>query len=198
MSLRSILQIAVAAVAWAGAGMAHAEAKFAYVDLQRALLETDEGRQTKAKLQAQLDAKTKELEKEQQDLVKEREVLEKQASVMSEDVKNQKIMDFQKKSLEFMQRREKGLQEISSREQSELNQLIGKMQGIISQIAQREQITMVFERNSGVLYAPPSMDLTNELVRLYNDQNKVKATAASAKEPAKSKDAPKKESPPKK
>ena len=53
---------------------------------------------------------------------------------------------------------------------------------------------MVFEKtDSGLVYAPPSLDLTNELVRLYNDQNKGKAAAkADAPGAAKKADAPKK------
>ena len=55
------------------------------------------------------------------------------------------------------------------------------MQPIITSIAQRDGFTMVFEKtDSGLLYAPPSLDLTNELIRLFNEKNKV-AGAAPAK-----------------
>jgi outer membrane protein len=47
------------------------------------------------------------------------------------------------------------------------------MDPIIASIAQREGFTLVFEKtDSGLVYAPQSLDLTNELVRLYNDQHK--------------------------
>ena len=47
------------------------------------------------------------------------------------------------------------------------------MDPIIAIIAQREGFTMVFDKgNAGLVYAPPSLDVTNELVRLYNDKYK--------------------------
>jgi len=40
---------------------------------------------------------------------------------------------------------------------------------------------MVFEKtDSGLVYAPPSLDLTNELVRLYNDSHKGKGKGTDA------------------
>ena len=49
-------------------------------------------------------------------------------------------------------------------------------------IATREGITMVFDKSSGLVYAPASLDLTNELIRNYNSKYK-----AQAKAPAKGK-----------
>ena len=38
---------------------------------------------------------------------------------------------------------------------------------MVRELAEAEGFTMVFDRNT-VLYAPPSLDITNELVRKYN------------------------------
>lgn len=162
-----------------------AELKLGYVDLQRALLEVDEGREAKKRLQKLLDDKQKELDREQEALRKEKEVLDKQASMMSEETRLQKQTDLQKKLFELAQKWEKGKADMATKERTELQGIFQKMDPIIAQIAQREGLTMVFEKtDSGLVYAPPSLDLTNELVRMYNDQNK---SGAKAK-----KDAPKK------
>lgn len=153
--------------------LARADLKVGYVDLQRALIEVEEGREAKRRLQAKLDVKQKELDREQEALRKEKEVLDKQASMMSEETRTQKQIDLQKRLFELAQKWEKGKQEMATQERTELQAIFQKMDPIISDIAQREGLTLVFDKtDSGLVYAPPSLDLTNELVRLYNDRNK--------------------------
>jgi len=191
MSLRS-LSVCVAALPLLLSAAAKADTKFGYVDLQRALGEVEEGRAAKARLQQVLDAKQKEIDKEQEALRKEKELLDKQASAMSEETRVQKQTDLQKRFFDLAQRWEKGRQEMQVTEKKELQAIFQKMDPIIASIAQREGFTMVFEKSdSGLVYAPQSLDLTNELVRLYNDQHKKGSAAA----PAPKGDAPKADAP---
>lgn len=153
--------------------VARAEAKFAYVDLQRALTEVNEGREAKKRLQTMLDAKQKDLDHEQESLKKEKDVLDKQAAMMSEETRMQKQTELQKKLMELAQKWEKGKTEMATKERTELQGIFQKMDPIIASIATREGFTMVFEKtDSGLVFAPAALDLTNELVRMYNDQAK--------------------------
>jgi outer membrane protein len=176
MSLRKVL--AALAVSSIFSPLARAELKLGYVDLQRALAEVEEGRAAKARLQGMIDAKEKEISKEQEGLRKEKEVLDKQASAMSEEARVQKNNDLQKKVMELAQKWEKARQDMSAKERSELQAIFAKMDPIIATIAQREGMTMVFEKtDSGLVFAPPHLDMTNELVRMYNDQHRAKGDA---------------------
>jgi len=173
------------ALALTAPAVARAELKLAYVDLQRALLEVNEGKEAKRRLQSVLDAKQKDLDKEQDALRKEKDVLDKQASMMSEETRIQKQTDLQKKLFDLAQRWEKGKTEMATKERTELSAIFQKMDPIIASIATREGITMVFEKSdSGLVFAPPSFDLTNELVRIYNDQNKAGAAPKKGDAPA--------------
>jgi outer membrane protein len=92
---------------------------------------------------------------------------------MSEETRVGKQTELQKKLFDLAQRWEKGKQEMANRERTERQGIFQKMDPIIASIAQREGFTLVFEKtDSGLVYAPQSLDLTNELVRLYNDQHK--------------------------
>ena len=178
----------------AGASSA-AEFKAGYVDLQRALLEVDEGRAAKARLQKAVEEKQKEIDREQEALRKEMQTLEKQATAMSEETRIKKQSELQQRALALGQKWEKGQKEMSQRERSELQAIFSKMDPIIAEIAQREGLTMVFEKtDSGLVYAPPALDLTNELVRLYNGRAKKSpakdAPVSDQKKPAPAKDAP--------
>ena len=174
MSLRtSLIAVAFALPLATGLTADAAEFKAAYVDLQRALLEVDEGRSAKARLQKMLEDKQKDLDKEQEALRKEKDLLDKQASAMSEETRIQKQTELQQKLFALAQKWEKGQKEMANKERTELQSIFSKMDPIIAEIAQRENITMVFEKtDSGLVYAPSALDLTNELVRMYNSRSK--------------------------
>lgn len=196
MSLRSVLAAVAIAAPLTLSAVARAEVKLGYVDLQRALLEVEEGRAAKARLQKVLEGKQKDLDKEQDGLRKEKELLDKQASAMSEETRVAKQTELQKKLFDLAQRWEKGKAEMAQQERTELQSIFQKMDPIIAQIAQREGFTMVFEKSdSGLVYAPGHLDVTNELVRLYNDQYKGGKGGGAGKTDAPKKDTAKADAP---
>ncbi len=157
------------------ATVAHADIKLGYVDLQRALIEVGEGQAAKNKLKGEMDKKKSELDAEQAKLTDDKAVLDKQGAMMSEEVRTQKFTEWQKRLYDVMQKAQKVQVELQDKERNELKKIFEKMDPIIAAIAQREGLTMVFEKtDSGLVYAPPSLDLTNELVRTYNEKHPAK------------------------
>src|SRR5262249_50434610 len=174
------------------AAPAFADLKVGYVDLQRALLEVHEGIAAKAKLKADLDKKKSDFESEQNKLRDDKNVLDKQAAMMSEEVRNQKFAELQKRLFDLTQKAEKLQMEMAQAEQKELKKIFEKMDPIIAGFAQRDGLTMMFEKtDSGLVYAPASLDYTNELVRTYND----KYPKAGGEKPPKKGLAPKSDAP---
>lgn len=167
-----------------------AEVKLGYVDLQRALLEVGEGKEAKARLKAEMEKRKAEFERDNAKLRDDKLVLDKQSSMMSEEVRVQKFTELQKRLVDLAQRGEKMQLELAEKERVELRKIFDKMDPIIAAIAQREGLTVVLEKtDSGLLYALPSIDFTNELVRTYNDKNPVKGGKPATPAPA-PKDAP--------
>jgi outer membrane protein len=196
MSFRRFVQGVALALPLLLPTAARADLKVGYVDLQRALSEVEEARAAKSRLQSSVNAKQKELEKEQDALRKEKETLDKQMSTMNDEARRAKQTEFEGKYLALMQKLERSKAELAETEQRELQPILSRMQQVIGQIAQREGLTLVLDKNSGLLYAPPSLELTNEVVRLYNDQFKGKGGSARSDAPKapgpKAADAPKK------
>lgn len=174
MSAKTIIStlMLISAVAHAG------EFKAAYVDIQRAVQEVDEGRAAKARLQVMADKKQKDFEKEQNALKLEFEMYQKQKSTMAEKAASDKELELQKKLVDFQQKSEKLRAEMADSERKELGTIFPKLETLLGQIAQREGLTMVFDRSSsGLAWAPTSLDLTNELIRMYNNQYKATVPA---------------------
>ena len=76
--------------------------------------------------------------------------------------------DLRKAGLKVTLPRVRILEILEEKQGTEMQKIIKKMQVVIGQIAQAEGYTYVFEKNAGIIYGPPSLDLTNELIRKYN------------------------------
>jgi len=152
------------------ARMAQAEEiKLGYVDLQRALEETEDGRKARASLKKDFDAKQKELDERQDELKKSIDDLDKKRTLLSTDLQRSKEAEIQKKMQEAQQILMRHQQELAGKEASALQPIVDRMQRIIFKMSQAENFTMVFDKKqSGVVFAKPHLDLTNELIRRFN------------------------------
>jgi outer membrane protein len=160
---------AIAALALALAPLAAraAEAKLGYVDLQRALEEIDEGKGAKAQLKKDFDEKQKQLDQRTDEVKKLDADFQKQALVMAPDAKAAKAAEIDRKKAEVQQFFVGLQQDLAGREREVTRGIFDKMIAMVRELAEAEGFTMVLDRNT-VLYAPASLDVTNELVRKYN------------------------------
>lgn len=164
--------------------VAHAEeVKLGYVDLQRALNETEDGRKAKASLKKVFDQKQKELDEQQEDLKKAIEDLNKKRTLLPADKVREKEAELQERMQKVQQVYVRHQQDLAGKEQEATAKIFERMSRIIGKIATTENFTMVLDKNqSAVLFAKPHLDLTNELIRRYNAGEG--ATPATASAPA--------------
>ena len=159
------------------------EVKLGYVDLQRALNETEDGRKAKANLKKVFDQKQKELDEQQNQLKKEIEDLDKKRSLLSPDKVREKEAELRAKLEKVQGTYMRHQQDLSGKEQKETAKIFERMTKIISEIAAGENFSMIVDK-SALVFAKPHLDLTNELIRRYNGGQKPGA-APPAKTPPK-------------
>src|SRR3954467_4387829 len=119
------------------------DVKLGYVDLQRALYETEDGRKAKAQLKKVFDQKQKELDEQQEDFKKAKDDLDKKRSILAADTVRQKETELATKFEKVQQsylRHQKDLQE---KEGEVTQKIFERMQKIIIKIAQAENFSMV-------------------------------------------------------
>lgn len=150
-------------------GAAQAEIRIAYVDMQRALLEVDEGKTAKSTLEKMKNEKQKQLDASQEELKKLQSDFEMQKAMMKDDVRRQKEEEFREK-LGRLQQTYVGLQKDLASKEAELTKgIFGRMARILEKMGRDQKWTMIFEKTeSSVLWAEQSLDLTNELIRRFN------------------------------
>jgi outer membrane protein len=161
-----------------------AELKIGYVNLQQAVSEVEEGKSARETLKKEFDAKQKTLDDKQNELKRMKEDLDKQMVVMSEDAKREKAMEFERKVNELQQLYVQMQKDLQEREREMMKVIFDKMEAVIKDIAAAEGYTYVFEQqNAGLMVAPPTANMTQELVRRYNTKYKAGAPAKKAAAP---------------
>lgn len=151
------------------AASASAEVKIAYVDLQRALLEVEDGKKAKAELEKLKADRQKELDAAQTEVRKLKEAFDAQVEFMKPEVKQQKQMELAQKLQMLQQTFAEKQKELVKREAELTKKIFARMGAILSKVGDKEGYTMIFEKTeSSLLWAPKHLDLTNDLIRRYN------------------------------
>jgi outer membrane protein len=184
--MRNVTVLAALALATAVPHAARAEVKIGYVNLQQAVSEVEEGKAARDSLKKEFDQKQKMLDEKQNELKRMKDDLDKQMVVMSDEAKREKAAEFERKVNEMQQVYVQMQKDLSDRERDMMKLIFDKMESIIKDIAQAEGYGYVFEQqNAGLLVAPPTANMTNELVRRYNAKYKGGAPAAKKADPKK-------------
>ena len=156
---------------------AFADTKIGYVDLQRALNEVAEGQAAKARLKSNYEKTEAEIKKQEQALRTKQEELAKKRLAMDEATLRQKATELEQEIMKAREATQKMQRSALEEEQKATRAIFDKMQKLVSEIAQKEGFTYVLEKTeSGVIYGPQSLDLTNDLIRKYDATYKVSSS----------------------
>jgi outer membrane protein len=142
--------------------------KIGYVDLQRVLNDTDEGKRVKNKLKGLFKEKQTVLDKRQEELKKLKEDFDKQRVVLNADALKAKEQELQKKFVELQGLYLQLQKEISGKEAEMMQVMLKRTQSILSQIGTAEGFTLILQRGESVLWGKPHLDITNEVIRKFN------------------------------
>ncbi len=177
-------------------GMIHAQTaeksegvKIAYVDFQKILDESVEGKKAQAKLEEEFGDTKEMLEQKSKELRELRNQMEKQKDVLSSMAMEEKKNMMRAKYQSFMQQK----QMLQQQYNSEFVQLIEPMQkeinGIITQIGKERGYTVIFKYDksaktdqsslaeslffpSAISYFDPGVDITDEVLKRYDAKHK--------------------------
>jgi len=169
-----IVVFTLAAVVLTGsATTVDAQVKIGVVDLQRAINETEDGRQAKRRLKKVFDERQQSLNKKQEALKAQKESLERQQDVLSQDALKKKVEKYQADLMELQNEYVQYQEELSTKEGELTQKILEKMQAILRRIGQTDGYTMIIEANEGgVVWVPSNLDLTDVLIQRYNKQAK--------------------------
>lgn len=155
--------------------LAQAEEKIALVSLQRALNEVEEGKRAKTTLKADFDAKQKQLEALKADLKKMKDDVDKQKMVLSEEALKTKSNEIQTKFLELQQKAMEYEQELKKKEAESADKILTALKTLVLDLGKKNGYDIIYENSAEVvLYSSKGIDITPELIKVYNAQGGAK------------------------
>jgi outer membrane protein len=173
MKMKKILVIAVGVSLLAGlSGAARAEdVKIGGVNFQQALNEVQQGKNAKAALKAEFDAKQKKLALQQEELKKMQEDAQKQGAVLSQDAMAAKQKAFNDKLVALQKDMATYRDDLVAKEAKMTGQILNNLKTITAEVGSKEGYTMIVETSQdAVLYAKTKDDLTSRLISMYNQR----------------------------
>jgi outer membrane protein len=166
---------------------APAPTRIATIFAQNAIVSTLEGQKAAAALTAKYDPKRRDFESKQATLQTLRDRLKRGAATMSAAAKNELNQTIDARYTE-LKRLGEDIQAQVDEEQGNLLQTLGdKLVKVIDQYALDHGLAMVLDvspQQSPVLWAAPGIDITSEVVRLYDQLHPAAAAAPTAVPPA--------------
>jgi outer membrane protein len=181
-----LLVIACSLSAWA-------QQKIAVIDMQSALLGTKDGQKAAAELKAKFAPKEQELQKKQQEMQSKTEQLRKTENTISDEAKvalQTEIAALQRNLQRDSQDAQQDLQEEQQRILGDLSQ---KMNQIMNKYAVDHQLTMIMDvsgQPNNILFASNTVDITRDIITLYDSAAPVTPSAKPAGAPAPTTSAP--------
>lgn len=155
--------------------------KIGVVDIQQAILSTGEGKEAIQNLQKKYQPRETEINQRQQDVEQLRQQLQKQMTTLSADEQRRMQHELQDKQT-VLQRLEQDAQSSFQYDRDTLMRDLGqKMVKVIEQYASTHGFALVIDGSQvPVYYAAKGVDVTAEIVKLYDSSNPVQSSSTSS------------------
>jgi len=176
------LAILAAGVVAVAAAQTAAPNKVGVIQIQSALVATKDGQKAAKELEEKMAPRKKELDGKQADLRDLQDRLQKGGNTLSDSAKEDLTRSIDQKTKSFNRQVEDAQAELEQEQQKVLAQLGQKMMQVIDKYAQANGFSVILDvsnQNTPVLYASNTVDVTKEIVDLY-DKTTFTATAAPA------------------
>ena len=160
-------------------GLGGAGLKVGFVNSVEVLQGTDEGRQALTVLQQWTEDRRKELEQDKTELDRLREQFAAQERTLNPDTRTEMMRTIEDRDRRLRRKQEDSQLESEAKNRQMLEQIGTKIQTIINEYAQQNGYSVIFLRNEGQSYVDPSLDVTKELVAIYNQRHPVASSQAS-------------------
>jgi outer membrane protein len=178
------------ALALTTALLAHAQTaastKVGIIQLQQAILATKDGQKAVNDLRARFEPKRTELEKKQANIASMQDQLRKGSATMSEDAKNKLVRDIDQATKSLNRDTEDAQAEVEQAENKIMQELGGRIMAVVDKYAKDNGYGLILDVSNPqapVVFAASSIDITREVIDLYDKNAPAATTSAPAAAP---------------
>ncbi len=165
--------------------------KVGVIQVQAALTGTKDGQKAVAEYQSRIAPKVKEMERKRAEIQELQDKLSKGGSAMAQGAKDDLARTIDTKTKSYNRDMEDAQAEAQTEERKMLEELSGKMQVVIEKYAQANAYTVLLDvsnQNTNVIWISTAIDVTKDIIDLYDKMNPggpgAKPTSGPATKPA--------------
>jgi outer membrane protein len=182
----TVLVGTVAAYAQAAPATAAAE-KLGVLSIRQAIASTAEGKQASAELQSKFAARQSELDGLNKQINDIRTRLQAGQNTLSQEEQARLTRQGEALAKQLQRKQEDFQEDVNSAQQEVIDGIGRKMMDVLDRYARENGYSAVFDtsaQTSPILYASNKVDLTQEIIKLYDQAYPVKAAASTQAKPA--------------
>jgi outer membrane protein len=155
--------------ATANVAMAEVTAQIGYVDMNRVMFESNEGKRFRSDMEKFVNQKKRVLESEGKKIEEMKNKYEKDKLVLSDTQKEEMQKKYNAKVNEYKKMLSDAEREAQKKESERNQKVIPIMRQIISDLAKEKNLLFVFPKGEApAVYAADGPDLTEEVLKQYN------------------------------
>ncbi len=165
--------VVLACLLWPFGALAQQEnhLKIGYVDLQRALNNSKAGERARERFKAEVEKMEARLQKRKKEVEKLKEELEKKGLLLNQEQQEAMARDYRQKLRDFERLYKDAREELQLEDRKLTARLLEELYQVVQEIGEREGYTLILEgNNTVVLYGAKAIDLTDQVVRLYDQK----------------------------
>jgi outer membrane protein len=173
--------------------------KVGVIHVQEALLGTKDGQKAANELQAKFAPKRSELEKKQGDINSLQDQLRKGSATMNDDAKNKLMRDIDGKTTSLKRDSEDFDADVQEEEGKVMQELGAKMMKVLEKYATDNGFGVILDVSNpqtGVLWRAAAVDITADIIALYDKANPATGGAAPSAAPGPATATPRPAAPP--
>ena len=186
MVMRSTILAALLMCVTAGA-YAQAPTKVGVISVQGAIVGTKDGQKAAQQLDAKFGPRKKDFDVRQNEIAQLQDQYNKGGALMSEEKRNQMARDIDEKKKRLERDTQDANEELQSEQQRVLQGLGQRMMAVIEKYAKDNGFTIILDvsnPNTPVLYASSAIDITPDIIQLYDKSSTNGGPAAMPGTPA--------------
>ncbi len=144
-------------------------AKFAYIDIQRIAAESAEGKASTAKVQALNQKKVAELSDLNKKLQADQQKLQTQGAMLNEAARAELERGIERQTKELQRSQQDAQEEVQQLQNDLQSAFQAKLYPVIQQVVAEKGIEVLFsQRDSGIVFANPALDLTADVIKRFD------------------------------
>jgi outer membrane protein len=157
----------VALFALIATAAASAEFKVAFVDMQRALNDSNAGHKAKNEFRSEIMRLQTKLQRQQSEVQALKDELDKKGMLMRDDERRNLQDDYTQKARDFEHSYKDSKDELQQKDNEVTGAIVRDLAYVVRNLGERSNYTVILEKGS-LLWATPSIDITDQVIREYN------------------------------